>query len=572
MKNQEVAALFEKMGQLLEIKGEVVFKVRAYFKAAEVIKNLPEAIEEVAAEGRLSSIAGVGKTLAAKIEEFLNTGRLEAYERLIQEVPEGVLEVRHVPSVGPKKAKLFFQELKVNSLALLKQAAQDGRLLTLPGIQIKTVEKILEGIEIVEAGQQRMNLGEASESAQHIISQLKGLPEVACIEYAGSLRRGCVTIGDIDILVASAQPSVVMAFFAQLPGVQRILVQGERKTSVLMQDNLQVDLRVVSMESFGAALLYFTGSKWFNIRLRQMARNRDLKINEYGIFTASEERVAGATEKSCLRALGLTYIAPELREELDNERILKENPSEGLITLSDMQGEFHVHSTWSDGKNTIAEMVDAARARGYHYLAISDHSQKLKVAHGVSLKDLKKKKTEIDELNQRYDDFWILFGSEVEIDNEGCLDYNEDILREFDFVIGAIHTGFTQTEAQLTHRFVKACGSGLLHAIAHPTGIHIGKRNPYPLNFNAVCEAAVAYNVCLEINSCPVRLDLNGENAYWAKQRGVKFVINTDAHIITQLNHMVYGVTMARRGWLTKQDVLNTLSLTALKKFLHKDV
>jgi len=407
-------------------------------------------------------------------------------------------------------------------------------------------------------------------------TQLETLPEVKNISVAGSLRRGRETVRDIDILISSPSPKEVMGVFVGLPQVKSINAHGETKSSILTQDNVQVDLRVVEAKSFGAALLYFTGSKNFNVKLRQIAIKGKMKVNEYGIFYLkgkTEKVVAQKTEEDCFKALGFPYIVPELREDIGETEIFDRGTkfrTPSLIEQKDIKGEFHVHSTWSDGRNTIAEMVEAACKRGYQYLAISDHSPRLRVAGGVSPEDLKKKKLEIDKLNAKMKNFRILFGTEVEIDTDGNLDYNSKILSEFDIVIAAIHSGFEQGREQLTKRLVNACRNKHVNIIAHPTGVHIGKRDPYDINFKEVCQAAVDHNVFLEINSFPIRLDLNSANVYFAKKQGVKFVINTDAHHTDHMDFMKFGVTIARRGWLRKEDVLNTLTASQALKAIRK--
>jgi len=408
MRNKEVADLFNRMGTLLEIKGEIVFKIRAYYKAAETILNLSEDIETLKKEDRLSEVSGIGKTLQEKIVQYLETGKLEAYETLIQEIPEGLLEVVGVPSVGPKKTKLFFEKLNVRDLAGLREAVEGGKLIGLPGIKEKTIENIARGIRIVRQGRERMDLGTATEIAEKFVRALKKIPEVREIAVAGSLRRGCESVRDIDILVDSVSPGKIMDVFVHLPEVKSINAHGETKSSVLTRENVQVDLRVVESGSFGAALLYFTGSKNFNVKLRQIAIKKEMKVNEYGIFSVkgtTEQRLAGETEEECLRALGFPYIPPELREDIGAEDIFSGKKIPRLIDLKDIQGDLHIHSTWSDGHNTIEEMARAAIGRGYRYVVISDHSPRLKVARGVSVEDLKKKKKEIDALNKKFSDF-----------------------------------------------------------------------------------------------------------------------------------------------------------------------
>lgn len=573
MKNKEIAEILNRMGTLLEIKGEIIFKIRAYYKACETIAGLREDIENYKKEGRLREIPGIGKELEQKIIEYLDTGRMSAYENLIKEIPESLLGIVNIPTIGPKKAKLFYDQLKITSVDQLQKAAASGKLLALPGIQQKTIDNILRGIRVVEQGQERMDLGTATQAAAYFLEALQKFKEVKDISVAGSLRRGCETVRDIDILIDSSNPKKIMDEFIRLPIVKTVNAHGETKSSILTKDNVQVDLRVVGPGCFGAALLYFTGSKNFNIKLRQAAIKKDMKVSEYGVFQVKgdkEKLIASKTEVECFKALGLPYVPPELREEFGEAEIFARERIPNLIELKDIRGECHVHSNWSDGRNTIEEMADRAQALGYEYLAISDHSARLKIARGVSPEDLTKKKKEIDALNNKLKNFKILFGTELEIDSEGNLDYNEAILREFDIVIAAVHSGFEQPQEKLTKRLIKAIQNKHVNAIAHPTGRHIGKRESYTIDFKEVCKAAVDYNVFLEINAFPIRLDLDTANVYFARSQGVKFVINTDAHSVDHLDYMKFGVTIARRGWLTADDVLNTKNLKEFEKAIKK--
>lgn len=580
MKNNDIAKLLTNMGSLLEIRGDNVFKIKAYFKAADNIKALADDIEVVRSQDKLSEIPGVGKTIQEKIIEWLDTGRLNAYEKLIKEVPESLLDVMAVPSVGPKKAKLFFDKLKVKSLDDLAVVAKDGRLEELPGVQKKTVEKIIAGIGTVKSGQERILLKEAHWHASYVISELKAVKGVRQIDYCGSLRRGRETVRDIDILVDAKDPQVVMDKFVNLHIVKSINAHGDTKSSIMTNRDVQIDLRVVDHTAYGAALMYFTGSKNFNIKLRQIAIQQKRKINEYGVFdTSSHDEIclASQTEKDCFKALGLPYVPPELREDIGMAELFQKNKIKSvpkLVELKDIKGEIHVHSQYSDGRHSLAEMVERAEEKGYEYLAVSDHSQALKVARGVSVEDLIRKQQEIKQINQDYKKlgikFRVLCGSEVEIDSQGQLDYTDDILAGLDIVVAAIHTGLTQSRKQLTKRLVNACKNKNTNFIAHPFGIHRGKREPYDIDFEEVCRAAVDNNVCLEINSFPHRLDLESEKVYFARKHGVKFVINTDAHSIEHLDYMHLGVGVARRGWLTKDDVVNTYSLNKLLKHIQK--
>lgn len=572
-KNSEVVDLLNRFGTLLEIKDENFFKVRAYYKAAEAIESMGEDIAVLAKEDRLSDIPGVGQAIKEKIREFLATGKVKEYGDLTKEIPESLLDVVQIPTVGPKKAKMFFDKLKVKSVDDLSDAVYGGKLEGLPGIKEKTIENIKRGLKIIREGQERMNIGMASEVAEQFIAALKKIPEVKDISVGGSLRRMKETIRDIDILVNSRDPKKVMNAFMDIPLVKTVNAHGETKSSILTEDNVQVDLRVVEPESFGAALLYFTGSKNFNVKLRQIAIKKRMKVNEYGIFSVKGDRekyIAGKREAECLKALGLPDIPPELREDIGEAELFSGKPIPKLIEQKDIKGDLHMHSNWSDGHNTILEMVEASRKMGYEYVAISDHSPRLRVAGGVSPADLSKKKKEIDQLNNKLTGFRILMGTEVEIDTEGNLDYNDSILGDLDFVIAAIHSGFEQNRAKLTQRLVKACRNKRVNAIAHPTGRHIGKRDPYDIDLREVCKAAADTNTYLEINSFPIRLDLDSANIYFARSLGVKFTINTDSHSVDHLPYMKFGVALARRGWLRAQDVVNTRSLKELEKVLAK--
>ncbi len=570
MKNDEIAGLFERMGHLLEIKGENVFKVRAYEKAAENIRTCGEDIEILRQDNRLGEIAGLGKALKEKIGEYLDTGQVQAYQQLLKEIPQSVLEMVDVPSVGPKKAKLFFERLNLRSLDDLDRAVRAGALTGLPGIQSRTVENIRKGIETVRAGQQRMNLGQAAETAGRIMAILKECRQARQVAVAGSLRRMKEEVGDIDILAVSDKPDAVMDAFVRGPQVKQVLAYGPTKLSVLTSENVQADLRVVDGDSFGAALLYFTGSKGFNVKLRQLAVRKKMRINEYGIFAVGgkkEKRLAGKTERECFAVLGFPEIPPELREDIGEKRLFTGHRPKvpALVERGDIRGDGHVHSRWSDGKDSIGDLARAAAEKGYAYIGISDHSASLRVAGGLTEAALKKKKAEIAAVNRRQKKVRVLYGTEVEIDKQGHLDYNERILKEFDLVIAAIHSVFDQGREQLTRRLEAACRHPYVDVIAHPFCRHFGKREPLDIDFDRICRLAAETGTILEINAFPVRLDLDSVRIFHAQPHGVRFMINTDAHRVDQLDFMEYGVGLARRGWLTKQDVVNTYPL---KKFL----
>ena len=569
MINLRVVQVFRDIAKILEIKGENRFRIRAYERAAQNIEGLSEDLEDFIREDRLREISGIGKDLSERIKEFVKTGKIRLFEDLKKSIPPGLLDLLKIPSVGPKTAKLLYEQLKIESVAQLEKAIKNNKLQGIFGIKEKTIENILKGIGILKKGKERMTIAQAVLIADEFIKALKKLPEVKNISAAGSLRRYKETVRDVDILVVSEKPKKVMAVFTKLPAVGDVLAKGNTKSSVRTRDDVQVDCRVVEQKSFGAALLYFTGSKNFNIKLRQIAIRKGLKLNEYGIFR-KEKFIAGRTEEEMFRTLGMSYIEPELREDNGEIELARKFELPGLIEFKDLKGDLHVHSTWSDGANTIEEMALAAQDMGYSYIAISDHSQSLRVAGGLSIADLKKKKAEIDKINKKLKNFRVLYGTEVEIDSEGNTDYKDQVLKEFDLVIAALHSGFKQSREKLTKRIIKACMNKYVHIIAHPTGRLWGVREAYDVDLEQIFEVAKETNTQLEINAFPARLDLNDLNSRRAKEKGVKLSLDTDAHSIEQLRYMRLGVSLARRGWLSKEDVINTLPLEQLLRAIKK--
>ncbi|MCM8795724.1 MAG: DNA polymerase/3'-5' exonuclease PolX [Candidatus Omnitrophica bacterium] len=569
MNNLEIAKIFRNFAKILEIKQDNPFRIRAYERAAQNIEALTENIEDYLKEERLRDIAGIGKDLAEKIKEFINTGKIQAYEDLKRTIPSGLLDLLDIPSVGPKTVKLLYEKLGIKNVQDLENAIKEKRLQGIFGIKEKTIDNILKGIAILKKGRERMTLAEAIKIQAEFTEALKKLPEVKRISVAGSLRRQKETVRDIDILVVSDHSKKVMDTFSQLPSVKEILAKGETKSSVRTKEGVQVDCRVVPDKSFGAALLYFTGSKNFNIKLRQLAINKGLKINEYGVFR-KEKFLVGKSEEEIFRFLGMSYIEPELREDSGEIELALKRKLPSLIELRDIKGDLHIHSQWSDGANTIEDLVTFARQMGYTYIAITDHSQSLKVAGGLGLKELEKKKRQIDKLNKELKDFRILYATEVDIDSQGRLDYPDEVLKEFDIVVAAIHTGFKQSSAQLTKRIVSACRNKYVHIIAHPTGRLWGVRDVYPIDLEEVFRVAKDTHTHLEINAFWQRLDLNDLNCRRAKEMGVKLALGTDAHTSEQLASMNLGIAVARRGWLEKKDVINTLSAEELLKAIKK--
>ncbi|MBU3911302.1 MAG: DNA polymerase/3'-5' exonuclease PolX [Candidatus Omnitrophica bacterium] len=570
MKNQVIADIFREIAEMLEIKDENVFRIRAYERAARNIESMPEDIELFIKENRVKDLPGIGNDLEAKIKEIVATGGLKYLDELKKDVPQGIIDMLNIPGVGPKTAKLLHEKLGIVDIVMLERMAHAGKIKVLPGMREKTEENILRGLEILKRGRDRMDIKTASDIAFSFVGRLKKLKEVRKIDTAGSLRRMKDTVRDIDILVSSEQPEKVMDALTSSPDIKEVLAKGPTKASIITKDGTQVDVRVVEPASYGAALLYFTGSKAHNIKLRQLAIKKDLKLSEYGIFR-KKKAIAGKTEKEMYDTLGLDYIAPELREDRGEIEAAEKKRLPMLVELKDIKGDLHAHSTWSDGGSSIEEVVLKARRLGYEYIAITDHSQGLKIAGGLSDKELDIKKQEIYRLRKKYSDIKILFGAEVDVDSDGNLDYPDDILREMDIVIAAIHIGFKQSPEKITRRLTKACQNKHVDIIAHPTGRLWGAREPYELDFEEIFKVASDTSTALEINSFPQRLDLNDIYSRMARDAGVLIAVNTDAHLAEQLELMRFGVATARRGWLEKKDILNTLSFGRLTQKLGID-
>jgi DNA polymerase (family 10) len=569
LKNLELSQIFEQIAKILKIKGENHFKIRAYEKITLVLENLPIDIETIYQQGGLNNIPGVGTGIAKKIEEFLTTGKLEYYEKLKETIPTGVIELLDIPEVGPKTAKLLYEKLEVDNIEKLERAIKEHQIKDLPGMGEKSETNILRGIELYKRRKERFLLGRALPLAEEMVESLSQLKETNKISFAGSLRRKKETIGDIDILVTSQNPEKIMKTFTSLPQVREILSEGPTKSSIITKDDLHIDVRVVEPVSFGAALQYFTGSKAHNIKLRELALKRGLKINEYGVFEVeSGNRIAGEKEEEVYQALNLPFIPPELREDRGEIEAAQENRLPQLIEYSQIKGDLHLHTKWSDGAHTIKQMAEAAQKIGYKYIAITDHSQSLKFAGGLIEERLREQVEEIQKLNQELKDFTILSGIEVDIKSDGSLDFSDEILSKLDVVIAAIHSGFKQESKIITERIIKAMQNRFVNIIAHPTGRLIGYRESYQVDINEMMEVAAKTGTILEINSYPERLDLNDIYCRMAKEKGVQLAIETDAHSIEGLTFMDLGVAVARRGWLEEKEVINTLPLDKLLKRL----
>lgn len=569
MKNKEISALFEKMADLLEFKGENPFKVSAYRKAARIIGDLTRGIEEIFQSGELKTIPGVGEGIAKKISEYLETGTMAAYDELHEGISDELMGIMNIPGMGPKTLSLIHKEVGVKNMVDLKGALENGRLIGLPGMGEKKIENIKRGIELLARSRGRMNLGLAFPLASSIVESMKRTTGLAKIEVAGSLRRMKEDIGDIDILATGSEGKKVITAFTGLPEVREVLASGDTKGSIVVEGGTQIDLRVVEEESYGAALQYFTGSKPHNIRLRSIARSKDIKINEYGIFR-NDKRIGGREEFEVYNLMDMIWIPPELREDRGEIEAAQRGELPNLLEKSDVKGDLHVHSNWSDGSCDLDEIARWGKSMGYHYIAICDHTKSLKIARGLAEDRLLQQMDEIDRINERLDGFRLLKGTEVDILSDGTLDLSDEVLNRLDIVIAAIHTGFKQPREKITKRILLAMQNPYVNIIAHPTGRLIGSREPYDVDLDHVMEMAAQTHTGLEINAYHERLDLNDINCMRAKANGVKICIGTDAHHPEQMWMMSLGVAVARRGWLEKDDVLNCLPIHGLIQWCGK--
>lgn len=571
VRNAQVAEFLENIADMLEIKGESVFRVRAYRDAARSIESLTEDIEEIEKRGGLREIPGVGESIAEKLAEYIETGHSTYYDQLRKEINPGLATLLEVPGVGPKKARLFYDKLGIDSVEKLEVAAKEHRLSPLPGIGEKTERNILDAIERMRGRSERTPLGIALPTALPFLRILREMPEVDRADLAGSLRRMRETIGDLDLLASSDQPATVVDKFVALPMVKSVLGHGPTKGTVITAENLQVDLRVVKPREYGAALQYFTGSKAHNIKLRTIAENMGLKVNEYGVFrVADDKRIAGETEESVYEALGLRWMPPELREDRGEIEAAREGRLPHLVEVSDLRGDLHVHTDWSDGSSSPEEMVVAAKDRGYEYLVLSDHSVSMGFVHGLSLERIQEQRALIDDLNRRYPGIRVLQGIEVNIRADGSLDYDDEILARFDVVTAAIHSGMAMPKDRMTKRIIRAVSNPHVDILSHPTGRIIGKRDPYDVDLEAVFRAAIKGGTAMEIDSMPDRLDLKDTDAMLARRMGVMVCIDSDAHAADQLGVVDYGIATARRGWIEPEQVVNALPLRDLLTWLKE--
>ena len=568
VQNAEVAAMFDQAAELLEIKGENQFRVRAYRRAARTIEGLPQSVKSLLSAGRdLSELPGIGKDLAGKIAEIVKTGHFKLLDTLKKKLPGELGEIATLPGLGPKRVKLLHDKLKVSTLNDLRRVVKTGRLHGLKGFGHTIEDKLSATLEkpVVE---KRFKLSVAEAEAEALVSFLRGSGRAV---VAGSYRRRRDTVGDLDVVVAAADDTAVGDKLVNYENVAEVLAHGPTRTTVVLRSGLQVDVRAVPEESYGAALLYFTGSKAHNIALRAIAVRRGWKLNEYGLFSG-KRRIAGATEEDIYKKLGLAFIPPEMREDRGEVALARTSALPTLVTRADIRGDLHVHSDWTDGTASIAAMAKAAQAHGYEYIALTDHSRRVAMAHGLDPARVTRQSREIDRVNERLHGLTILKGIEVDILKDGSLDLPDATLAKLDIVVAAIHSYFDLPREAQTDRMIRAMNNPHVSVIAHPTGRLIGAREPYDIDMERVIAAARALGCHLEINAQPDRMDLSDMHIHAAKQSGVKLAISTDAHSVDAYDCIRFGVDQARRGWLTADDVINTRSLADLRKLLRRSV
>ncbi|MDK1031754.1 MAG: DNA polymerase/3'-5' exonuclease PolX [Planctomycetia bacterium] len=572
MENAEIAAVLTDIADILEILGENPFRIRSYRQAVQTIEDLPQRCEDMAREGKkLTALAGIGKSIAQKIHELIDTGKCLAHQELLEKIPPGLTELLHLSGLGPRKVKVLSEKLQIGDINALREAAQAGKIRHLEGMGEKTEQNILRAILTHEAVKGRWRLKDAMDSVDAMGKFLDKLPDIVRWEVAGSFRRRKETVGDLDVLIHSKKRAESGEAILKYREIAQVLAHGEEKTSVVLRNGMQVDFRFFDPHDFGSGLMYFTGSKEHNIALRDRAQRRGLKINEYGLFRVKDNRrLAGKSEKEIYDKLKLAFIPPELRERRGEIDAAADDALPTLVTLADIRGDLHCHSTYTDGNATIEEMIRAARRRGYKYIAITDHSKAVRVAGGLDEKGLRRQLKEIDRIRKTLKDFDLLSGTEVDILKDGSLDLDVGLLAEVDCVIASVHSYFGLPEDKMTARLVKAFSSGVVHIFGHPFSRLLGTRPEIKFDVEEVFAAAKAHNVAMEINSHPERLDLMDNYCRMAKEVGLKMAIATDAHTTGNLDLIQLGVYIARRGWLEKKDVLNTATAKSLRQKLKR--
>jgi DNA polymerase (family 10) len=573
MENREIAAVFEEISNLMRILQDDTkwtFKAAAYDRAKRSIESYPERLEDIARDPKckLTEIPGIGEDLAKKITELVETGKCQYHQEQLVKIPGSLLELLQLQTVGPQKVRLFYKELGIKTPDDLEAAAKAGRLRNLPGMSVKSEENILKALEVFRRAAGRFRLDTAAATAEVLMAYLREFKGVDQVTPAGSLRRGRETVGDLDLLVTGRDPAGIAEHFAHYPGISQVLAKGEDKVSVKLQNDMQVDVRLLERESYGAALQYFTGSKEHNVALRDRAKKRGWKLSEYGLF--KEDKVlASRTEEEIYAKLGLEWIPPELRENLGEIEAAEKGALPKLVELADIKGDLQMHTTASDGQASVEEMAEAAKKLGYQYILITDHSKAVTVANGLDEKRAVEHIQHIKAAGRKVKGIEIWAGSEVDILGDGKLDYSDEVLKQFDIVLISIHSRMTQPAEEMTRRLLKALQNPYVRILGHPTGRQILKRDPFSFDLEKVFEAARKYGVILELNAHPERLDLCDRHVKLARDRGMKIIISTDAHHPEHLKLMRYGVMTARRGWLEKQDVLNALPPDKLLKSLR---
>lgn len=572
MRNFELAKIFYEIAEYLYMKEEG-FRAVAYRRVASNLESMEKDIDSIYSEGGiklLEEIPGVGKNIAQKIEEYIKTGKVKSLQDLKKETPIKLDEISRVEGMGSRKAKFLFEKLNIKNLKDLERAAKSHKIAPLFGFGEKTEKNIIEGIKFLKRSKGRSLMGYIMPIVEEIITKLSSLKEVEDISVAGSTRRRKETIGDVDILIASKKPVKVMDAFVSLPGVVKVWGKGSTKASVRMKDGFDVDLRIVKIESFGSALQYFTGSKEHNIATRRIAISKGLKLNEYGVFK-KDKKIAGRTEQEVYKAVGLSYIIPEMREDVGEVELAQKNKLPKVIGYKDIKGDLHCHSNWDGGDHSIKEMATSAKEMNYEYIGISDHTKFLRIEKGLNEKQLLSQRKEIDKLNKKFQvlgsKFRVLQGCEANIMPDGSLDIRDEVLANLDYVIAGVHSAMKMPRDKMTQRIINAIKNPNVDIISHPTGRILQKRGEYLIDFDKILKAAKEYNVVLEINSSPERLDLKDMNIRRAKEVGVKMIINTDAHHKSQLNLIEFGIAQARRGWASKEDIINTQPLIKLLKY-----
>lgn len=571
VKNIDIANIFDRLADLLELEGENPFRVRAYRNAAATVENLPQNLEEMVKKGDdLTSLPAIGNDLAQKINDIVNHKEIDLLKRLEEKNPIDFEELNRIQGLGPRRIKKLYEILNVQNIDDLYHAAEEQKIRDLPGFSKKIEEHILEEIKKIKEKYNRMKISTAEQNALPIVEYLRENRSIQDIEIAGSYRRRKETIGDLDILVTCEDSISVMTHFVNYFDIDEVLSKGDTRSSIILKSGIQVDLRVLPQKSYGAAMLYFTGSKAHNIVIRKLAKQKDWKVNEYGLFS-NDDFLAGETEKGIYNKLGLPYIEPELRENRGEFEAAESGNLPELIKLSDIKGDLHTHTNLTDGKNTLEEMAEAAQKLGYKYIANTDHSKRVTVAGGLDEKQVFENIKRTDKLNENFKDFTILKGIEVDILEDGSLDLSDKVLKELDIVVAAIHYKFNLSREEQTERILRAMDNPYLNIIAHPTGRLINEREPYDIDLEKIMQKAKENNCILEINSQPSRLDLNDLNSRKAKEMGVKLVISTDAHSTTQYDFMRFGIGQARRGWIEKNNVINTRNINQLKKIIKRN-